>query len=407
MDASRSEAFPWYGQRFELAETGLTVRYERPQDLSDEELAGILELLRRAFNGGPSWFFLGATPLDHLNWKAADRPGGALIQLTEDGDRIVGFRLGASSAFLVNGAERFVRQGFDAALDPDVQGRGINSARGNPTEQARLQAKMCMTIGLGMHPTSDAQRGADQDTPVENALDTLVRPLSIRRIIAARSHRRRDGAAGESHTREVLEAQDRRLPIALNPNRLMAVARLAWSMLRPAKRLPGHAPWQIRTVDHFDESADEFWLQAAQTFDFIQVRDRAYLNWRYCDPRGGPFTVRVAELDGALLGYAALRADEHGAVLGDLLVLPDRIDVAQALVADSITIAKERRAPFLRCWLPRSHPYRKLLSSLGFAQYQTSAPYYYRPFECEPAELAFLQDPSAKIHFMTADSDHM
>ena len=404
MNSSRSERFPWHGQRIALAETGLTVRYQLPRDLSGEESAGILELLRRAFNGGPSWFSLGATPLDHLSWKAADRPGGALIQLIEDGERIVGFSLDPSSRFLVNGSERSIRQSFDMALDPEFQGRGINSARSGPTEDVRREANIYMSLGLGMHPTMGPK---GEEKFFENALDTLVKPLSIGRMIAARGRRQGDGAGGESHTRDVLEAQKHRLPTLLKPDRVLAAARLAWSVLRPAKRLPGHAPWRIRTIDHFDESADEFWSQAARAFDFIRVRDRAYLNWRYCDPRGGPFTVRVAELDGALLGYAALRADEHGAVLGDLLVLPDRDDVAEALIADAITLAKERRSPFLRCWMPRSHPYRRLLTDFGFVQYQDPVRYYYRAHECDPAELDFLSAPEARIHFMTADSDHL
>ena len=406
MNPIESEHHPLPGQRVPLAATGLTLRYEHPQDLSDEALTGILELLRRAFNGGPSWFALGATPLDHLEWKAA-RPGESLIQLTEDGDRIVGFSLNAQSGFLVNGSEASVRQGFDSALDPEFQGRGINAARRNSPDEPRLAAKTCLSMSTGMHPTSLMLRGPGAGIPFGNAIETLIKPLSIRRMIAARGRRHGDGAGGESHTRDVLEVQKHRLPTPLKPDRVLAAARLAWSVLRPAKRLPGHAPWRIRTVDHFDESADEFWSEAGRAFDFIQVRDRAYLNWRYCDPRGGPFTVRVAELDGALLGYAALRADEHGAVLGDLLVLPDRDDVARALIADAITLAKERRAPFLRCWMPRSHPYRRLLGGSGFIQYRTPLTFNYRPLECDPADLEFLQDPGARIHLMTADSDHL
>lgn len=406
MNTVDSELRPPLGQQVPLAETGLTLRYKHPQDLSTDELTGILELLRRAFNGGPSWFSLGATPLDHLKWKA-DRPGEALVQLTEDGDRIVGFSLSTSCRFLMNDSDAAVRLGFDRALDPDFQGRGINSARVSAMEQARLPENTCLSIFLGLHPTQAPRSGADRDILFANALDTLVKPLSIRSIIATRGRRQSDGASGQSRTRDVLEAQNRRLPTVLNRDRLMATARLAWSMLRPSARLPRHTPWRIRTIDHFDESADQFWAEAAKAFDLIQVRNRRYLNWRYCDPRGGPFTVRVAELDGALLGYAALRADEQGVVLGDLLVLPERIDVAQALIADAVALANDRRSPFLRCWMPRSHPYRKLLSDFGFIQYRTPLAFNYTPYECGPTELEFLQDPGARIHFMTADSDHL
>jgi len=70
----------------------------------------------------------------------------------------------------------------------------------------------------------------------------------------------------------------------------------------------------IETADHFDDGANKFWREAATQFDLIQVRARDSLNWRFCDPRGGPFIVRTAREDGRLLGYVALRVDSRETV---------------------------------------------------------------------------------------------
>ena len=397
----------WMNQRSPLAETDLTLRVARFEDLSNKELSATLELLTTAFNGAPDWFSAAPTPLDHLRWKAHDRPLGAWLQLIEAGDRLVGFTLNSFSNFKLNGAEVVVRQGFDAALDPEFQGRGINSARRNPADRDRLNSISCLSISLAMHPTSRTRRNAGSSLPFGNTIDTLVKPLSIKRIISARQASHSGGRTGQSRTRPVLEARQRKLPAALNPGRILLAARLIWSMLKPSNSRPRHAPWDIRTIEHFDRTADQFWSEAAQPFNFIQTRDRSYLNWRYCDPSGGSFTVRVAQRDGRMLGYAVLRIDPDGAILGDLLTLPDRTDVAQSLIADAIQLARSAGAPQLRAWMPRSHPYHPLLASFGFVKYRTPLQLVYTPRTCNPADLELLQDPQTSVHFMTADTDHM
>lgn len=403
---SATDVPTWQRKRLPLGETGLTVRYERPQDLSAAEVDDILEVMSRAFNGGPSWFSWADSPSAHFIWKTVDRPGVALTQLTEDDNRIIGFSLSVSCRFLLKGSEISVGQGFDLALHPEFQGRRINSARSNPEEQARLNRSSCMTVGLGMHPTGNARRGTGLNTPVGNTLDTLVKPLSMRGLIAGRVRSRSGSAAGESRTRGVMDAQGRRLPTLLNRYRLQLAARLGWSLLRRRKRLVQRT-CQVRTADRFDERADEFWVQASEAFDFIQVRDREYLNWRYCDPSGGPFVVRVAEENDVLLGYTALRFDERGAVLADMLTLPGRADVAESLVSDAIELAHQHRSPLIRCWMPRVHPYRNALADAGFVQYRTPMSFNYRARECDPADLALLQETQARVHFMTADTDHI
>jgi GNAT superfamily N-acetyltransferase len=397
----------WMNQRLPLAETGLTLRLARLDDLSDEELSAILELLTVAFNGAPEWFSIAPTPLDHLQWKARDRLLGAWLQLIEDGDRLVGFSLNSFCNFQLKGAQIVVRQGFDSALHPEFQGRGINSARRNRAERDRINSTSCLSISLAMHPTSLTRRGTSPSLPFGNTIDTLVKPLGIRRIISARRAPQSGGRTAQSRTRSVIEARQRKLPSALNPGRILLAGRLIWSMLKPSNSGPHHTPWDIRTIEHFDETVDDFWVEAAQPFDFIQTRDRTYLNWRYCDPAGGSFTVRVAQLDGAMLGYAVLRINPDGAILGDLLTLPDRTDVAESLVADAIQLARDRGVPQLRAWMPQTHPYRALLDDLGFIKYRTPLQLVYTPRTCDPADLESLQHPQTSIHFMTADTDHM
>src|SRR4029077_16724575 len=59
----------------------------------------------------------------------------------------------------------------------------------------------------------------------------------------------------------------------------------------------------IREMLAFDDRIESFWQQAAQPFDFVAVPPADWLNWRYCDARGGIGSVLLAEDDAELLGF--------------------------------------------------------------------------------------------------------
>ena len=97
----------------------------------------------------------------------------------------------------------------------------------------------------------------------------------------------------------------------------------------------------IRCVNRFDERIDVFYNKVKEHFHFLLEKKKEYINWRYGDPRGGVFTIFQAESSNAVCGYIVLRVNRHveeypvGWIV-DLLVRPDRVDVAQALVENAI-----------------------------------------------------------------------
>ena len=103
---------------------------------------------------------------------------------------------------------------------------------------------------------------------------------------------------------------------------------------------------EVEDIGFFDEGADELWDKSKDYYDYAVVRDREYLNWRYCDPRGGRYFCKGAFEDGKLVGYAVLRinAIEEDYSVGfivDLFTLPERLDVVAKLVDESIVFYKE------------------------------------------------------------------
>lgn len=391
-----------------VPDTPVTLRYQWVDELSEHDFEGLLALFERAFNGGPSWFHHPLGPEAYLRWKASGARGiPSRIEITENEQGIVGFRMTMWRRFLVQGQPIVGTEGVDATIDPSLQGQRITSKRAEFSSDNGMRGPSCFGMGYAMHPTSRVRRGvSDDDTIVAGErLEALVRPLSVRGLVA----RLRDGAPrsrGTSRTRSAMESRMSRWYSRLSPSRLALAARIVWSLVRPKGRAP-RGPWQIRTITAFDERADRLFEQAAPQFDLIQVRDISYVNWRFCDPRSGGFIVRVAEHDGELLGYAATRVERTGAVLADMLTLPDRPDVAAALIRDAIDLAKGLGAPAIRTYMPEHHPYRPLLGRAGFVRNPLPITLAFAPEDCDASSLAFLAEPSLRVHVMTADTDHV
>jgi ribosomal protein S18 acetylase RimI-like enzyme len=129
---------------------------------------------------------------------------------------------------------------------------------------------------------------------------------------------------------------------------------------------------QIREITSFDERADDFWREIRDHYTFAIERSRAYLNWRYCDPRSGHHVVKLAEEGERIVGFcvAELPPDpDEGFKTGrltDLLTLPDRSDVADALVEEALKDLARRDTHSITCLMVGEHPYAKVLKRRGF-----------------------------------------
>lgn len=392
---------PALGERLPLDQFDATLRLVRGTDLTDSEIARVIELLREAFNGGPGWFALPVPEADHLRWKLGDFPFESYAYLVEDrDDRVVGFGARLYRRWMVHGSIRVGRDGVESAIHPSLQGSGLYRARRE--RLGTFDGAEDFRISFGSHPASLGSRESRGVLPVGNPLDNLVRPLRVGRYVQpARAPR-----PSSSRTRIAIEGGQRRLP------RPLVVRRLAWHARMLRHRLK-HAPlrfaqpdWTIRTVSRFDSNINPFFERASRAFDLVQWRDEHTLNWRYADRRAGPFTIRVAESEGRIVGYAVTRATEVGAALADLLVLPGREDVAYALIQDAAQLAKRAGASAIRSWMIENHPYHRLLLHSGFIPIRRIVKPGYQDMH-GTSNYGFLSQPHARIHLMLGDTDHI
>ena len=168
---------------------------------------------------------------------------------------------------------------------------------------------------------------------------------------------------------------------------------------------------EIVPVDAFtDDTFAPFWTAASAAFDFIPVRSAEYVNWRFGDPRAGRFLLRAAHEWDRLVGYAAVRVGTPRAVVAELLTLPDRADIARALLDDASVVARAARSDSVEVRLPARHPHVAPAHHAGFVSLsgrsaEVSSKFHVTLRGADISELAGLGDPQMRMHLMASDSD--
>ncbi len=126
---------------------------------------------------------------------------------------------------------------------------------------------------------------------------------------------------------------------------------------------------KVEVLERFDESFDELFERIASKVPCLPEKDAAFLRWRYGPGSPtSPVTVLGVREGESLLGYAVLGVT-HDGIDGyplDLVALPGRHDVAQALLRESIHFFRQAGVPIIRYRFlesptsPRSSDLRRL-----------------------------------------------
>lgn len=321
----------------------------------------LLDLLRAGFGTWPK-VELQCDPIDHLRWKCANTPESpGLHRITEvDGQAV-------SSVFCwvqqVKVGDRWLRniQGTDRVVHPDFQRRGMGDAitkwrREHPDDQP-----------------SDFQFGPRSGHP------------AMIRLSERAKQRERSFELG-------------------NRIRVLSLP-LVDDAGEPADPPPAGSGigGQIRAVERFDSRMDVFSERASHPYQFFVERGSTYLNWRYADPRAGRFAIRYAEQDGALVGFSVLRISFDRGYIADLLALPDRPDVAAALLDEAIAHLAAMHVGRIDYWLPARHPYQALTRERGFTDKRVVDISIF-PHN-SAVDFTFLTDPSVPVHIAAGDTD--
>lgn len=319
-------------------------RYYRSED--DRQ---IVELLQASFDGWPK-IEVPASPLDHLRWKLAS-PVNACRQniVGEAAGRVISTRLSVLRDASVCGRPMICKLGLETCVHPDYRNAGIMSVIQDYADE-RLQ-EIDVYLLYSQHPALLHIRKRQSVIPFRKII-SLVRTT--------------DGAPGATAA-----------PTA----------------------------WMIEECHSFDSRVDVLWEQTKHAFGLLLDRRQQFMNWRYCDPRGGSFKSTIAEQDGHVLGYIVTTVAHGEGYIADLLALPGRLDVVDSLLAGAISSLRAAGVARVECWTSRGHPYEEVLARRGFDRKKRTVRFSYRPCRASLADLSGLRDASSVIHLMPGDTD--
>ena len=265
-------------------------------------------------------------------WQFRDNPAGKPAwALAEDRDRIVGQYALIPTRFSVQGKETLFALSCDTMIHPDYRRQGLFTALARKVYQ-RIESEGRIAAVWGF-PNESSIPGFTQH--LDWRLLTVF-PLRVAPLRPLTMLRRLLGLQKEAHN----------LPI--EPN---------WGPVAPLRvDIPG---LDMEPINRFGAEYDDLWNRHRAIAPVIQIRDAAYLNWRYRGIPGfgyRPFAIRSS---GRLLGYMVIRTlslmGHFFGVLTDIFPFPVRDPLTtQHLFRYARNYCKDQGAEFMTCLLSRA-----------------------------------------------------
>lgn len=360
----------------------------RPYLPGDEE--EIVQLLQLVFDGWPH-FDLSCAPIDHWRWKFKDNPlKKSIISLGTSDDKIIGCNHTIPLTIKIGDSVFLCGNGYDLAVHPDFRRIGVAKKIFELRRELRANAGIKFAILL-----------SGNSIIVKHYLKLYPRfPYTIMNFV---------------------RIQDIDWHLQMMPTEKAWLKKYGFHLVKLLNKFKNalrvsslpDGNFRISKIHSFNDNINVFWDEIKGHYTFIVERTRDYLNWRYCDSRGGDYIINIAEEDGRALGYSVLRIDRYvrnypvGYIV-DLLTLPERLDVTDALVADAINYFNSNGINIIRCQVVKNHPYERIFKAYGFVNSGHRIDIFYDIYATIGEELNKLQTriPN-RIHFVYGDYDRI
>lgn len=358
----------------------------RPYQPGDEE--EIVELLELVFDVWPH-FDLKCTPLEYWKWKYQENPMKKnFITVAINGGKIIGCSHAIPIRMKIGDAVFLCSFGIDLAVHPDFRRMGISNKMHELREELRKKSDIIFA-------------------PIESGVPILIKHYS--KIYPRFPHDKM----------LFVRIHDVDLHLRIIQSENTWVKKYGFLLLKLFNRIknvlsvssPSGKAFNISEIQSFDDRINKFWDEIKDHYTFAVERKRDYLNWRYSDPRGGNYLIKQIEEDGRILGFSVLRINRYmenypmGYVV-DLLTFPDRLDVAEAFVADAIDYFDHNDINIIKCLIVENHPHEGIFKKHGFLYSRERHVMFYTIFTPIGDELIKVKKVTGnRIHLSYGDRD--
>lgn len=328
--------------------------------------------------------------MEHWRWKNVRGENSSLGAVCVHNGCVVGSLQSMPRSIRIGGSKLLGSYGVDFAVHPDYKGKGISTMLNTITDGLLKDSGVAFSYAIVGNPILiEAYSKRYPEFP--HTITNFVRIKDI-----------------DAQLNAIPMQRPWLVKLGYNTVKLLNIAQRRLYHQESRK-----TDFKIESLDRFDKRADDLWEEVLVDHDFICDRSSDYLNWRYCDPRAGDFTILVAEGDEEqLLGYSVLRINRYikeypvGYIV-DLLGCPGRWDIVEALVADSVKYFDANDVNIVNCLVTKGHPHERILKRLGFVNSRVKL----RIFIDEYSRKGFFNEimgvSPGRIHFSWGDHDSL
>lgn len=351
------------------------------RQLETEDIPNVVKLLDEVFKGWPNKKIKGNS-IDFWKWKYHENPLGLNINIVAEADgEIVGcfhampqkVKLGERSFLSVTGT--------DLAVHTDYRKNHIYQKMTKTQESIEKRNNIYFHYGISTNQiiVDDCKR---------NGYGFLTRqPFIHKHIKDTELHLQNSESLSTTHKIGIKTVK----------------------ILQKAKPKKIKDSIQINKIDKFTEEVDTLFDAVNKNHNFIIERKCDYLNWRYLSSLTDYIVLSAYDED--FTGYCVLRITGKpsypvGYII-DLLVLPDRLDAAYALINETMKIFEGRDVNLVNWQITQKHPYEKISRDYGFFNSRLNNWFIYakHTLSQEINEDWFQSSPPEKIHFVYGDYD--
>lgn len=350
----------------------------RPYRSGDEY--DIVELLQTVFLAWPR-FNIPCSSIDHWRWKFIDNPSNeTYVYVAESDSKIVGTESRILLKIKVLDNILLGEQRVDLGVHPDFRGQGIFSNILESLYKNSLNSNIQLSY-------------AEESNPIVikkwKKYNAALHPNRIIKYF---------------WIRDLVKFKENNKSIDLSLYKDLQEHNFYFNERKFDES------WNIIEIDRFEKNIDLFWNKASKSFDYILKRDQYFLNWRYCDPRGGSFIKKVAVESGEIIGFIVYRFntwfdDYPKGLIYDFLTLPNRNDVAKSLLYDAIKYFSDVNVYEINYWAVEESPYNKIFEELGFVDLNQNIYLNFIPINIKKEIFKKLLGKKIKIYFSMGDVD--
>jgi hypothetical protein len=168
------------------------------------------------------------------------------------------------------------------------------------------------------------------------------------------------------------------------------------------KLKPRAAPHDCKKTNMFTPDFDPFIADISRRMTFCVDKNHAWMNWRFCNRPGAPYTVYTLADGGRWSGYVVLKRWQNPDGYRKAHILDMHASDADSL--SHLTAAAETYAADcdeLNLWAVQGYLYRDLLLTMGFAVKADA----HQPFIARPYDGGVLRYPQGPSSFGYGDGD--